>query len=99
MATATTTKEIEMTTRQKAPTTIISLGDLDHRYPPNATESVINGSHGYCTIHNTGGWTPLYDIYCENDGETILIGRDLMTAKAIALINQANTATFNGEEV
>ena len=97
MATATTTQEIEMTTTQKAPVAIKSINDLAY--------SVTLGTvmHGYCHASyslDASHYTITWDVYCQIDGgDEVLIGRNLTSPAATALINQANTATFNGEEV
>jgi hypothetical protein len=93
----TTTQELEMTTRQKAPLAITSINDLT--YHINSDTMV----HGYCTIVYSK-WSqdrlPLFDVYCQIDGgDEVLVGRDLANADATALVNYANTATFNGEEI
>ena len=96
MATATTTQEIEMTTTQKAPATINSINDL--RY--DLTLHTV--MHGFCHARYTEGCvvTIKWDVYCQIDGgDEVLIGRNLESPAATALINHANTATFNGEEV
>ena len=92
MATATHTKEITM---QKAPSIIQSVADM--RY-----HGILNCyGHGYCTAQYSEGRSAIttYDVYCQNDGETYRIGRNITSHEAIVLINRANTATFNGEEV
>ena len=92
MATATTTQEIEMTTTQKAPVAIKSITDLP--YHINSGTIV----HGYCHAEYADEFT--FNVYCQIDGgDEVLIGRNLESAEATALINHANTATFNGEEV
>ena len=86
-----------MTTMQKAPATINSINDL--RY--DLTLGTV--MHGYChasySLH-ASHYTITWDVYCQIDGgDEVLIGRNLTSPAATALINHANTATFNGEEI
>ena len=97
MATATTTQEIEMTTTQKAPTTIFTMDDLDVKARSYGSDAV--GMHGYCTVEFSNCHEIRFDVYCQIDGEEVYVGRNLKNKAAIALINSANTAIHNGEEV
>ncbi|MSO48183.1 MAG: hypothetical protein EXQ67_08915 [Thermoleophilia bacterium] len=98
MATATTTQEIDMTTTQKAPTTIFTMDDLDVKaraiYGGNAV-----GMHGYCTVNFSNSHDILFDVYCQIDGDEILMRCNLRNRDACAFINYANNAIHNGEEV
>jgi hypothetical protein len=98
MATATTTQEIEMTTTQKAPTTIFAMDDLDVKALCRLGSDAV-GMHGYCTINFSNCHEIRFDVYCQIDGEEVYVGRNLKNKAAIALINSANTAIYNGEEV
>ena len=97
MATATTTQEIEMTTTQKAPIEINSINDL----PYGINFGTV--MHGYCHASyslDASIYTITWDVYCQIDGgDEVRIGRNLTSPAATALINHANTATFNGDEI
>ena len=87
-----------MTTTQKAPTTIITMDDLDvkalYRHGSDAV-----GIHGYCTINFSNCYDIRFDVYCQIDGEEVYVGRNLRNKAAVALVNSANAAIHNGEEV
>ena len=87
-----------MTTTQKAPTTIFAMDDLDVNALARPGSDAV-GMHGYCTVNFSNCHEIRFHVYCQIDGEEVYIGRDLKNKAAIALINSANTAIHNGEEV
>ena len=91
MATATTTQEIEMTTTRIAPIELEGLTGLQFSYN--------TAYHGYCTVKRNADDMRRFDIYCFIDGDEVLLQRDLSDASATSLVNHANAASFNGEEV
>lgn len=84
-----------MSTTQKAPSIIKSITDM--RY----VITIGGFNHGYCTALSCGNSDNVttYYVYCHINGEEVLIGRDLAVAQAVALVNHANNASFNGEEI
>ena len=94
MATANHTKE---STMQKAPTIISNIDGVDfmHTYPWN--QKVVR-VHGYCTVHQTSS-LPLFDVFCQIDGDEVRVGRDLTAEFACDAVNLSNTVIHNGEEV
>lgn len=50
------------------------------------------GIHGYCTVRTTGRtlYGPLFDVYCQIDGDEVRIGRELTEADAVMFVNRAN---------
>lgn len=89
-----------MTTTQKAPSIIECIGDMEVKSFRVPSETV--GFHGYCTIaysNRTHRLLPLFDVYCQIEGDEVRIGRDLKERAACTLINDANAKSHNGKEV
>ena len=87
-----------MTTTQTAPTIVNAIRDMRWIIGLDAA------FHGYCTVKpiETDAscfCLPLWDVYCQTDGEEILMGRDLTDSEATVLVNHLNLAIVNGEEV
>jgi hypothetical protein len=95
--------ETTTSTTQTAPTTLSSLGDVDYKHlRVSATDPdrlLFDGSHGYCSIYETGGWDHLYTVYIQTEGKVVRLGRDLTEADAIIYVNTANDLRHNGWEV
>jgi hypothetical protein len=92
--------ETTTSTTQKAPLLIDTLDQVDVKHYPSGSGYVL--MHGYCTIHKSERshrLLPLYDVCCQIDGDEVFIGRDLTEDKAGTLVNYANTAIHNGEEI
>ena len=87
-----------MATMQKAPTIIFTMDDLDVKALARPGSDAV-GMHGYCTVEFANCPEIRFDVYCQIDGEEVYIGRNLRSQAAIALINSANIASHNGEEV
>ena len=76
---------------QTTPTTIDSCHDL-------RWHALGFAFHGYCTIRYADNNIPgaTFDVYCDDDGDEILIGRDLTDANATIRVNTANVLCHNG---
>ena len=82
-----------MTTTQKAPVAITLINELTYHINSDTM------NHGYCTIVYSKRNVPLYDVYCQIEGDEVRIGRDLKERAACTLINDANAKSHNGKEV
>lgn len=88
--------ETTTSTTQNAPAIITSCHSLNwfpQSFPPFAM-------HGYCTIRVVEHISEQnFDVYCESDGEEVLVGRNLSDHEAAISVNTANELRHNGWEV
>ena len=87
-----------MTTTQKAPSIIECIEDMEVKSFLAPSDNPV-AFHGYCTIVYSKRNVPLYDVYCQIEGDEVRIGRDLKERAACTLINDANAKSHNGKEV
>ena len=92
--------ETTTSTTQTAPTILNSVDDLRwHHYA--GKQSSRFAFHGYCTImHSYDGTSEhTWDVYCQTDGEDILIASNVPDYHACERVNSANAAVHVGDEV
>lgn len=88
--------ETTTSTTQTAPTTIHSCNSLKWLL----TTFELFAIHGYCTVRVVKDTSDQrFDVYCESDGEEVLVGRNLTHLEAAISINTANDLRHNGWEV
>ena len=85
-----------MTTSQKAPVAITLINELTYHINSDTM------NHGYCTIVYSK-WSndqrPLFDVYCQIEGDEVLMRCNLTDFDACAFVNYANNTIHNGEEI
>lgn len=91
--------ETTTSTTQTAPATLNSVHDARWKYNGNQYRGF--AFHGYCTImHSYDGTSEhTWDVYCQTDGEDILIASNVPDYHACERVNSANAAVHVGDEV